>query len=86
MNRIRKCIIHWLGGVTNEECNRDCCQSYKQGRVYGRQVVHTSLKMLLTIINGCGKQEWIDSVCAWHNDLGESIGKERKSNKNQVEL
>ena len=58
MNRIRKCLIHLLGGVTGEELQQDVAYHFKSARVDEIQ----QLKWRMEGCYGQPAEEWCKNI------------------------
>lgn len=54
MKKIKNCIIHMLGGYTEEDLNEEC--------YYARNLEVTNIKKYLELLNGTPADEWCKLV------------------------
>ena len=79
MNRIRKCLIHLLGGVTGDELQRDVGYNFKSARV-------DEIQQLKWKMDGCYGQpaeEWCKNIyeyiCERHEQALKNLEKYAES-------
>ena len=74
MNRIRKCLIHLLGGVTGEELQQDIAYYFKSARVDEIQ----QFKWEMEACYGMSADEWCKNIYEYTCKRYEAIFKDFK--------
>lgn len=65
--KIKTWLIHWLGGVTEEEFEKKESLSYKVGKSDGRFDAYEAIKDYAESLNGCDAESWCLQVWNYIN-------------------